>query len=157
MLTELCQYLKNWFNRKPDGSYYPKYSGKIVISEGDIIFADSFTLADGQYYRIMGSLFNDGIHKVGEADDPLIDEVFDGAVWSMAVPPAVVVLAEDIEAWQAEYGGADSEAMSPFQSESFGGYSYSKSGGGASSNGASKSPNGWQSAYAARLEPWRKI
>lgn len=154
MLTEVCQYLKNWFNRKPDGSYYPKYSGKVVISEGNIIFSDSFTLADGQYYRIMGSLFNDGVHQVG---DLLNDEVFDGAVWSMAVPPAVVVLAEDIEAWQAKYGSVDSEAMSPFQSESFGGYSYSKSGGGSSASGATKNAATWESAFAARLEPWRKI
>lgn len=153
MLTELCQYLKNWFNRKPNGDYYPKYNGKIVISEGNIIFADSFALVDGQYYRIMGSLFNDGVHKVG---DTLADEVFEGAVWSMAVPPVVVSLAAEIADWQAKYGNVDSEAMSPFQSESFGGYSYSKSGGG-SASGANKNAATWESAFAARLEPWRKI
>lgn len=154
MLTELCQYLKNWFNRKPNGDYYPKYNGKVVISEGNIIFADSFALVDGQYYRIMGSLFNDGVHKVG---DTLIDEVFEGAVWSMAVPPVVVSLAAEIADWQAKYGSVDSEAMSPFQSESFGGYSYSKSGGGYSASGANKNAATWENVFAARLEPWRKI
>ena len=79
MLTEICQYLKNWFNRKPNGDYYPKYSGKVVITEGDLVFASGFDLVDGQYIRIMGSLFNDGVHKVG---DTLVDEVFEGAVSS---------------------------------------------------------------------------
>lgn len=153
MLTEICQYLKNWFNRKPDGSYYPKYSGKVIISEGNMIFADTFFLADGQYFRIMGSLFNDGVHKVG---DYLVDETFEGAVWSMAVPPDVVLLAADIEAWKAQYESVDSENMSPYQSESFGGYSYSKSSGG-SGSGSSGSNITWQNAFESRLSPWRKI
>lgn len=139
MLTEICQYLKNWFNRKPDGSDYPKYNGKVVISEGNIIFSDSFSLVDGQYFRVMGSLFNDGVHKVG---DTLTDETFEGAVWSMAVPPDVVLLADEISAWKDEYG-----TVTPFQSESFGGYSYTKGSGN----------DTWQGAFAAKLNPWRKI
>ena len=111
---------------------------------------------DGQYYRICGSVFNDGVHKYGDESDSLVDESFDGAVWAMAVPPAVIALDADITAWQEKYGGAESEAMSPFTSESFGGYSYSKS----SRSGTSGDDAGagsWQSAFAGRLNMWRKI
>ena len=157
MLTEICQYLKNWFNRKPDGTDYPKYDGVFAIVDGVL---DMDELADGQYFRIMGSLFNDGVHQHGADDeghllDPLTDEVFTGAVWFMGIPPAVIQLATDITLWQAQYGGVTSEAMSPYQSESFGGYSYSKGGGGAS-DGTSNAGT-WQGAFAARLAPWRKI
>ena len=150
MLTEICQYLKNWFNRKPDGSDYPKYFGDFTIENGEIIMPD---FVEGQYFRIMGSLFNDGVHVFGS--DVLRDETFNGAVWVMSVPPAVIQLAAEISDWQAKYGGADSNAMSPFVSESFGGYSYSKSSAGVS--GSSSGGTAWQDVYAKRLSPWRKI
>lgn len=150
MLTAICQYLKNWFNRKPDGSSYPKYCGTFVIENGELV---TDKLVNGQYYRVMGSLFNDGVHKFGH--DTLTDETFDGAVWSLGIPPEVVLLATDIAQWQAKYGSVDSEAMSPFASESFGGYSYSKSGGGMS--GSESDAGTWQGAFAQRLAPWRKI
>lgn len=149
MLTELCQYLKNWFDRNQ-----PKYIGEFTIADGTIQTAiEGFHLVDGQYYRIVGSLLNDGVHKAGEAD--LVDESFSGAVWSMAIPPAIVDLAADIEAWRAKYEDINSEAMSPFNSESFGGYSYSKSGGGASDG--TTATGTWQAAFRGRLNPWRKI
>lgn len=149
MLTEICQYLKNWFNRKPNGDEYPKEYGTFTIENGII---DSSILANGQYYRIIGSLFNDGVHKYGDTTDSLVDEVFEGAVWSMGVPPELVVKAEEIEAWKAKYG-ADSAAMSPFQSESFGGYSYTKEG------SATESAAGtWQSKFGDDLRKiWGKI
>ena len=147
MLTEVCQYLKNWFNRKPNGSDYPKWDGEFTIDNGAL---DGVELAEDQYFRIMGSLFNDGVHRQGE---PLIDETFTGAVWSMGVPPVVETLAEDIETWVDKYGGADSPAMSPYSSESFGGYSYSKQ---ASASGGESAAT-WQAVFSARLAPWRKI
>ena len=151
MLTEICQYLKNWFNRKPDGSTYPQYRGVLVISEGNIVCEG---LADGQYFRIIGSLFNDGVHKYGDAD--LTDETFEGAVWSMGVPPTVIQLAQDITDWQAKYGAVDGAAMSPYQSESFDGYSYSKQSGGTSAGGSSSAVS-WTNVFASRLRPWRKL
>lgn len=150
MLTELCQYCRNWFNRKPNGDWYPRFVGVFTISNGALITNE---LTEGQYFRIMGSLLNDGVHKYGV--DILKDETFEGAVWSMGVPPAVVQLAADIKTWQDKYGGIDSENMSPYQSESFGGYSYSKSGGG-TSDGVSGAGT-WQAAFAKRLNPWRKV
>ena len=143
MLTELCQELKNWFVLK-------KYAGAFKIENGNIT-ADF--LAEGQYYRIIGSIFNDGVHQY--PSNNLIDEDFNGAVWALAIPAAVVQLSEDIDAWEKEYAGAGSAAMSPFQSESFGGYSYSK-GGASTANGGSAN-GGWVTAFASRLNRWRKI
>lgn len=143
MLTELCQELRNWFDL--DRKY-----GTFTISSGAL--AADF-LANGQYYRIIGSVFNDGVHKYGDTSDVLTDEVFDGSVWALGIPKAVIDLAADIAAWQEKYGTAGSAALSPFQSESFGGYSYNKGGNG-STNATSV---GWREAFASNLNRWRKI
>lgn len=150
MITQVCQYLKNWFERAI-------YTGKFAIVDGVITSYNDgdMSLVSGQYFRIIGSLFNDGVHKYDDDTDTLTDETFEGAVWSMGVPGAVIDLVADISDWQSQYGTTDSAAMSPYNSESFGGYSYSKSGGG-SSDGTSSSGT-WQSAFAMRLSPWRKI
>ena len=147
MLTDLCQELRNWFNRNMD-----KWEGEFRIEDGNIRdFAGK--LQPGQYFRVIGSVFNDGVHKNDAEHSDLVDETFTGAVWAMGVPMAVLDLVDDIKAWQTKYGSIDSEAMSPFMSESFGGYSYSK---GSSSTGAS-SGGTWQSTFASQLAPWRKI
>lgn len=142
MLTEIFQYLRNWFEKS-------KFFSEFVISDGVITFSDGspIPLVAGQYFRVIGSALNDGVHKFGEAD--LLAEEFSGAVWTMAVPPAVAALAGEIQAWTA----ANSDAInSPYQSESFGGYSYQK--GYSGSNAVSVT---WQSQFASRLAPWRKI
>ena len=86
MLTEICAELRNWFV-VPDGVHVQTYT----ISGGSIAPLDF--LQDGQYFRIIGSVFNDGVHQYPVPD--LTDEVFNGAVWAMAVPPAVIALAAD--------------------------------------------------------------
>lgn len=148
-LTELCQELRNWFDRG-----MPKYFGDFKIQNGSL--AD-VSFLDGQYYRIIGSVFNDGVHKSGDASDVLADETFHGAVWAMAVPPVVVALSEEIGAWMDLYGGVASQAMSPYNSESFGGYSYSKSAGSSGSTGGNSGGASWASVFADRLNRWRKI
>ena len=149
MLTELCQELRNWFDKD-------RIFGTFEIENGSIDLSGTGIRA-GQYFRIIGRVFNDGVHRYGDASDVLTDESFDGAVWAMAIPPEVIALAGDIEAWQAKYGSADSAAMSPFQSESFGGYSYSKGSGSGSGSGAGQNAGSWQGAFAGRLNLWRKI
>lgn len=150
MLTEICKELNNWFDVK-------RIIGSITIADGKItdeMFSEM--IQDGQYFRIVGSVFNDGVYKYDE-ELSLHDEVIeDGAVWLMAVPPQVLELAEEINAWQTKYGGVDSENMSPYNSESFGGYSYSKSGGG-SASGAGGNSGTWQSVFANRLKQYRKV
>ena len=97
---------------------------------------------------------NDGVHK---KEDELADEgTFNGAVWKMRVPQAVIELSEEIEAWQKENGSLQSANMSPYVSESFGGYSYSK-GSSTYSSGDNKGSVTWQSMFAKRLNPYRKI
>lgn len=150
VMTELCQYLRNWFEKT-------KFHGDFSIYNGTLtsVAWGALPLLNGQYYRIVGSVLNDGVHKFGDEAETLADEDFSGAVWSMAVPPAVVALAAEIDAWQEKYGNIESQNMSPYSSESFGGYSYTKAQGYASAGGGMLT--GWQAVYAARLAPWRKI
>ena len=138
MLTELCAELRNYFE-VPNGRHF----GTFTISGGSIAPLDF--LQEGQYFRIIGSVFNDGVHKYGESN--LTNETFDGAVWALAVPPAVIALSDEINA----YNESDAGKASPYTSESFGGYSYTKA---TDANGA---PIGWQKAFASRLSKWRKL
>ena len=145
MLTELCQELHNYFDRE-------RRYGSFSISGGNI--SVDFLLP-GQYFRIMGSTFSDGVHQYPAAGLP--DEEFTGSVWALAIPKAVEQLADDIDAWREKYETIDSAAMSPYNSESFAGYSYSKSGGGSYGSSGGSGSNGWQTAFASRLNAWRKI
>ena len=146
MLTVLCKEINNWFE-------YAKFFGTFTIEDNEI--TGNYSLQDNQYFRIVGSVFNDGVYKY-DNELELINEQFTGAVWAMAVPQEVIALAADIEVWADKYQSVDSVAMSPFNSESFGGYSYSKSSGGSSSGNVDLSGT-WQGAFADRLNHWRKI
>ena len=156
MIEEICRELNNWFDRKSDGTD-DRYFGTFVISDGAIDLSET-DIMPNQYFRIVGSRFNDGVHKYEpEVGAPtLTDETFSGAVWAMAVPPSVIALATEIEAWQAKYGTVDSPAMSPYTSESFGGYSYSKASR-SGSNGADAATGTWQGVFASKLNKYRKL
>lgn len=146
MLTELCKEIKNWFE-------YAKFFGTFTIENN--VITGNYSLQENQYFRIVGSIFNDGVYKY-DANLTLINETFNGAIWAMAIPSEVIALANDIKEWSDKYLSLDSVAMSPFNSESFGGYSYSKSSGGSSSGNVDLSGT-WQGAFADRLNHWRKI
>ena len=135
-LTNLCAELRNYFETK-------KRFGTFTISGGSISPSDF--LQDGQYFRIVGSVFNDGVYRYPAHD--LVDEVFKGAVWAMAVPPAVIDLATEIE----EYNKSDVGKPSPYISENFGGYGYTKATG---SNGKVLT---WKSVFADALNRYRKL
>lgn len=138
MLEELLRALRNWFVRD-------KATGRIRVEGGALVPPEGLALADGQYIRVTGSVFNDGLHRwpcTGMAD-----EEFVGTVWALAVPRAVLDLADEIEAWQTEH---TEELDSPYASESFGGYSYTRVGG-------DGSPITWRQQFKARLDPWRKL
>lgn len=167
MLDELCRELNNWFDENPKDGTKNRFFGTFIIENGTIDLS-STEIKSGQYFRIVGSIFNDGVYKYEPELTPtqehpethrpvLTDETFDGAIWLMAVPPAFISLAEEVEAWQTKYGGVDSASMSPFQSESFGGYNYSKGSASGSGSGISASSGTWQGAFANRLNQWRKI
>ena len=151
MLTELCEYLKNWdFKKKAK-----KYFGSFTIKDG-VLSGINNMAQNGQYFRIVGSVFNDGVYKNSEDEEALTDETFEGAVWIMAVPKEIIALAAEIEEWQSKYGSVNSTSMSPFQSESFKGYSYTKKGGDKTDSNSASYPS-WQDAFAARLDMWRKV
>jgi hypothetical protein len=163
MLTELCAFLKNWFEVE-------MLYGDFKITDGVVTYADGteLPLQEGQYFRIIGSIFNDGVfgsfsytpeaHPLNTgASGGLKNETFSGSVWLLAIPKEVIALADEISAWQAKYEGADSAAMSPFNSESFGGYSYSKSGGASGAGGSGTGAGGWQGAFANKLARYRKV
>lgn len=144
-LDELCAEVRNYFVRDLDKDII---RGTFTAKDGSIAYP---SITDGQYYRIVGSVYNDGIHCKG--DELLEDETFDGEIWLMHVPMDFVMLANEIENWQT----ANAETLnSPYTSESFGGYSYSKGSGGTTANGGATA-YGWRNQYAARLNRYRKL
>lgn len=153
MLGAICRELNNWFDENPKAGSKDRHFGEFVVKDGAIDLLET-GIKPGQYFRIVGSILNDGVYQ--HPASGLTDETFDGAIWLMYVPNEVLKLAQDIEAWEARYGGIDSVAMSPFQSESFGGYNYSK-GSNSSGSGGSSSALTWQAQFASQLNKYRKI
>jgi len=148
MLTEVCHEVNNYFRRDSVRKTFSVVDGSLVG------IPDGF-LQEGQYFLIEGSIFNDGVHKF---DSKLVltnETDFLGNIWSLAIPPEFLDLVAEISAWETKYGGADSAANSPFSSESFGGYSYSKSSAGNTSDGSSDGSN-WKTVFASRLSKWRR-
>ena len=139
MLEAVLTHLKNWFvvPRGVHAGIYKIESGSLELPY----------LQSGQYYRICGSVFNDGLHKYGE--DKLIDETFSGSVWALAIPKAVIDLAGKIEEWQTKNGAI---IESPYSSESFGGYSYTKA-----TDSTTGAPATWETVFRPQLNPYRKL
>lgn len=88
MLEQVLRSLNNWFE-------HDRLRGEFTVEGGSIQLPDGF-LATNQYYRIAGSVFNDGLHR--HPDELLTDERFEGTVYALAVPAEVERLAEDIAA-----------------------------------------------------------
>lgn len=135
MLEEVLGSIHNWFERD-------RLIGELHIVDGELVLPHQF-LQDGQYFRLVGSVFNDGLHQW--PDDTLADEEFDGEVWALAVPAAVVELANEIDEWRKQ------NPETAYTSESFGGYSYTK---GTAADGM---PMRWQDVFRRRLNQWRKL
>ena len=143
-ITDFCDEIHNYFE-------VGKYIETVTIENGQLTgFSDR--LQTDQYFRIVGSVFNHGVYKYPAAD--LKDETFSGAVWAMAVPPAALALLKKIQEWDDKYS-ADEVANSPYQSESFGGYSYSK--GYNSTTAGGDTTVSWQRQFKSQLNRWRKI
>ena len=139
MLEQVLMNIRNWFPVK--GGIH---SGTFTIKDGGITLP---FLADGQYFRICGSVFNDGLHQYNVLD--LTDETFTGTIWALSIPQPIIDLANEIQEWQDKNADALS---SPYSSESFGGYSYSKA-----TNSETGGAETWQSHFKQQLSAWRKI
>lgn len=141
-ISELCTELNSWFECEV-------ISGTFTINGGVL---DVDFLLDNQYFRVVGSVFNDGVHKFSV--DELTDETFGGEVWAMAVPPDVISLVADINDWEEKNTAA---INSPYSSESFGGYSYSLVGQSDNSGSATSTGATWQAKFRTQLNKWRKV
>lgn len=131
-------------------------------------------LSEGQFFRIVGSKFNDGVYIYAEKyiirdaswndvlndnedwqeitdgiwgnlkHSELVDESFHGAIWPMNIPRALINLAKEIH----EYNNSDAAKVSPYTSENISGhYSYTK---------ASAADNAWQNVFMPKLRRYRK-
>lgn len=135
MLEELLGSIRNWFE-------CGRITGELHVVDGELTLPHGW-LKDGQWFRVIGSVFNDGLHQWPDAD--LVDEDFDGEVWALAVPREVIDLASEIAEWR----GAHPDGA--YSSESFGGYSYTMA------NGSDGQPVRWQDVFRRRLNRWRKL
>ena len=136
MIGELLHEIRNYFDKS-------RYFGTFQIVDGSLIF-DEIPIQTGQYFRICGSVFNDGVYQ--HPCTELRDEEFRGAVWLLAIPDEVIELSRSIDEWNGKHG-----ASGPFTSESFAGYSYTKA---TSKNGGAYT---WRDEFASQLNRWRKI
>ncbi len=138
MIKQVLDYIHNYFIKS-------EYRGSFKIEGGSLV---SDELINGQYFMIKGSILNDGVYQY--PTDDLIDEEFEGVVCALAIPRDVLNLVEEIGAWQEKNKSA---LESPYQSESFGGYSYSK----ASSGKSDGSQLTWRDVFGSRLNAYRKL
>ena len=140
MLEQVLRHIHNRFERGYVVGTFEVSSGTVSVDGAQ----------DGQYVWIEGSVFNDGLHSYPLSG--LTDETFDGRVVLLAVPKAVQDVADSVSDWLAD----NADVMnSPYQSESFGGYSYTKADRSSSSDGSSLS--GWEAQFKGDLDPWRKM
>lgn len=140
-ITDFCAELHNWFDVERSIGIFEIKNGTLVIDD----------MLNGQFFRIIGSVFNDGVYQYPATD--LTDEVFDGAVWYMKVPPDALALIDDMTEWET----ANADALnSPYSSESFGGYSYSKASGASTSGGGDGSITAF-THFADKMKRWRKV
>lgn len=152
MLSEVCDFVHNYFE-------YEIHHGTFSIVNGNIDLTG--LVKNGQRFRILGSALNDGIYTYydesalyNDDDDALadlMDETFTGAIVAMAVPKAFLKIVSDITEWQNKNGQI---VESPYTSESFGGYSYTKATGSGSNAGGVL---GWRDIFGARLNAYRRI
>ena len=135
MLEKMCAECRNYFVKDI-------HFGTFKIESGAIEPLDF--LQEGQYFRIVDSVLNDGVYKYPTTE--LKDESFYGAIWAMSVPPSFIALASNIEEWQKKDG-----KPSAYTSESFGGYSYTKA------TNSKGQPATWKEVFASELNNYRRI
>jgi hypothetical protein len=140
-INEICGFIHNDFVART-------IMGTFEIVDGSLVFPENANILDGQFFKIENSVLNDGIYQ--HPEDKLNDERFTGAVSLLRIPPEVIEIAEEIKNWEQENVAA---LNSPYQSESFGNYSFTK----ASGNTADGNAYSWREVFGNRLAKYRKI
>lgn len=133
MLYTILKHIHNFFAVSNHDGAYKIENGAISLD----------FIKDNQYFLIEGSIFNDGVYKY--PTDTLIDEEFNGCITALAIPKEFLDLADEIQKFTA------TTERTGFQSESFGGYSYSRP---TTQNGTMAD---WHDVFRQRLNTWRKI
>lgn len=136
MVGTVLNHLNNYFVVK-DGMHR-----EVFTIENGTVSLDF--LQPDQYFRIVGSVFNDGVYKYPSTE--LHDEEFDGEIWALAIPKELLDLIEEIDAWLVKY------PVTGYISEKFGNYSYSQR-----TNFRSNAAISWQDVFSVRLNRWRKV
>lgn len=149
MLEAVCNHVHNFFE-------LDELEGNYEIAGGTILLP---FLLGGQRFKISGSALNDGVYTyhnglIYDDDDANIvtlqDETFKGTITAMGVPRDFIRMVGDITTW---YEKNSSVVESPYTSESFGGYSYTKASGGGGANGGLS----WCDVFRSRLNAYRKV
>lgn len=138
ILMDMMAYCRNFVDFVDDchyGSYEVK-NGKINLP----------FFKDGQFIFIEGKCKNSGLHS---CLDDLEDEEFTGYVYTLWIDKDFVELAREIKDWKDKYSDV---INSPYDSESFGGYTYKKSAG--SDGGVVAS---WSKQFSQQLRRWKKL
>lgn len=152
ILEEVLYHIHNWF------VYDTASVDGCEISGGALPASATSGLLTGQWYRIRGSVLNDGLHQ--HPDTKLSAETFDGEIDTLVIPKPLLRIVEEIGDWVTLNANAREKALaSPYASESFGGYSYSIRSDLVANSASSGSVglSGWQAEFASRLNPWRKM
>lgn len=132
IIDAVCAHIHNYF----EGEIA---SGIFTITGGALDLA----LTVDKYYLIRGSALNDGVFWYPY--ECLRDEVFEGTVTEMKLPPAFLDIVREIKAWQEKYADV---SRNPYTRESvIGVYSYGKAAG----------ADNWQQVFRRDLNRWRRL
>ena len=145
VLLDVLREVNNFFHYETATEYPYQHSetGSFVISN-HVLSPVPAWLKTNQYVHIVGSVFNDGVFKYPSEFTQLVDEEFYGQVYGMAIPADLLALVTEISTY------ITNNPDSPYASEAFGGYSYSKAA------NASGRPVSWQDTFGAKLNKYRK-
>lgn len=138
----VMRWVNNYFETGHRATTYRVEEGR--ISPGSL-------LAPGMHIAISGSIYHDGVWKLGNSlqllgePEGLPDETFFGRVYFLRPPMDFLNLCEEI----AEF--VKKTPVNGLQSESFGEYSMTRA------NGRTGGILTWEEAYADRLVPYRRM
>lgn len=141
-VADVMRHVNNFFETGYRATTYSISGG--ILSPNDV-------LRPGMWIYISGSFFWDGVWKIGEgwrledAPENAADDTFVGRVHFLAPPADFLALCDEIAEFNAK------NAVSPYQSESFGEYSYTRA------TGKDGGVLGWQQAFSDRLRPFRRM
>lgn len=136
-IYEIMRQCRNFF---PD--IENQHSGTFTITDGAI---DLDFVSDNQLFLIEKSHFNDGVHEY--PTESLRDETFEGIITPLCPPADFLDFIREVQEWDE---ATKEKRLSPYQSESFAGYSYTK----ATANGRTAT---WKDIFSDRINTWRKV